>query len=169
MKNRKVIAPLMFALLIFGLTLGAQPALGADIHEPAAVPFGLNSVSWGTVNGTTGSIEIGSTSAFDGAIVAVRCYDLEVSSSYNLTHTGEAGFLFTTGSSQTEFTVYITVDKPAATEAVTIGLYGGIVLLDSLTLQVKDDSLIPDAFLIGLGITLLVLFLIVGIVKRMRS
>ena len=120
--------------------------------------------------GTTGSIEIGTTSAFDGAIVAVRCYGLEVSADYTVNHTGDdTGFSFTTGASQVEFTVYLTIDKPAASETVYINLFGSAAtFLDTVTLQVKDDSLIPDSFLITLGITLLVLFLIVGIVTRMR-
>ena len=122
--------------------------------------------------GTTGALEVGTTSAFDGAIVAVRCYQLEVSSTYKINSTGDAtGFSFTTGASQTEFTVYLTIDKPAGSETVYIWLYGDVATaaLDTYTLQVKDDSIIPDEFLISLGITLLVLFLIVGIVKRMRK
>lgn len=122
--------------------------------------------------GTTGALEVGSTSAFDGAIVAVRAYNLEASSTYKVNLTGDAtGFSFETASSQTEFTIYLTVDKPSGSETVYIWLYGDVATtaLDTVTLQVKDDSLIPDEFLISLGITLLVLFLIVGIVKRMKT
>lgn len=139
-----------FLAMIFLFSIGGQSAMGAG--------------------GTTGSLEVGSTSAFDGAIVAVRCYDLEVSSTYVVNMTGDiVGFSFTTGAAQTEYTVYLTVDKPATTETVYIWLHGDGAALDTYTLQVKDDSLIPDEFLISLGITLLVLFLIVGIVKRMRK
>jgi len=154
MLNKRQILPIVvFSFVVFGLTFGGV------ITANAAV-------------GTTGKLEIGSTSAFDGAIVAVNCYDLEVSASYKINATGDdTGFEFITGSGQTSYVVYLTVNKPSGSEACYIYLWGNQTLaaLDSYTLQVKDESIIPDEFLIALGITLLVLFLIIGIVKRMRK
>ena len=153
LKKRQILPVLVFSFVILGLSLG-----GITNANAAA--------------GTTGKLEIGATSAFDGAIVAVKCYDLEVSATYKVNATGDdTGFSFTTGSTQTTYIVYLTVAKPAASETCYVYLYGNETeaALDTYTLQVKDDSIIPDEFLISLGITLLVLFLIIGIVKRMRK
>lgn len=153
LKKRQILPIVVFSFIVFGL------AFGDVITTNAAV-------------GTTGKLEIGSTSAFDGAIVAVNCYDLEVSADYKVNSTGDdTGFSFTTGSSQSSYVVYLNVYKPSASEAVYVFLWGNQseAALDTYTLQVKDESIIPDEFLIALGITLLVLFLIIGIVKRMRK
>lgn len=153
LKKRQILPLLVFSFVVFGLALGGVTNVNA-------------------ADGTTGKLEIGSTSAFDGAIVAVNCYDLETSADYKINATGDAtGFSFTTGSSQTSYVVYLTVQKPSGSETVYVWLYGdtNATALDTYTLQVKDESIIPDEFLIALGITLLVLFLIIGIVKRMRK
>lgn len=153
LKKRQILPIVVISFVVLGLTFGSV------ITANAAV-------------GTTGKLEIGSTSAFDGAIVAVNCYDLEVSADYKINATGDdTGFSFTTGSSQTSYVVYLTVSKPSGSESVYVYLWGNetTTALDTYTLQVKDESIIPDEFLIALGITLLVLFLIIGIVKRMRK
>jgi len=150
MKSKQMLTGVILGTLLLGLFLASPVQIQA-------------------ADGSAGSMEIGATSAFDGAIVAVRCYGLTVSADFVVNHTSDlTGFSFTTGASQTEFTVYLTIDKPADSETVYVWLYGD-ALLDTQTLQVKDDSMIPDEFLISLGITLLVLFIIVGIVKRMRK
>lgn len=153
LKKRQILPIVVISFIVFGLTFGSIMTVNA-------------------ADGTTGKLEIGSTSAFDGAIVAANCYDLEVSSSYKVNSTGDdTGFSFTTGSSQTSYVVYLNVYKPSGSEAVYVHLWGNQseAALDTYTLQVKDESIIPDEFLIALGITLLVLFLIIGIVKRMRK
>ena len=159
--NRKIILPIFFALFLFMI-----PSQQAQ-----------------SLYGSAGSLEVGATSGFDGGQVAVRCYDLTDEYSYKVNSTGDdTGFTFYLQDGQTEYTVYLNVDKPASSETVYITLWGSNtgssgdangtsidVALDIYTIQVKDDSIIPDEFLISLGITLLVLGLIVGIVQRIRS
>ena len=122
--------------------------------------------------GTTGSIEIGQTSSFDSGIVTIKVYDLEVDSTYKVNATGDAtGFSFQTGGTQTTFIVHLTIDKPAASETVYVYLYGdtAVTALDTVTLQVKDDSILPLDFILTLGISVFILLIIVKFAKGMRT
>lgn len=151
MKSKKMIVfavPLLVLLLAFAIV-------------PASADDGAN-----------GTLDIGATSTFDGATIAVRCYDLDVSSDYFVNYTGDAtGFAFTTGADQDTYVVYLTIDKPSGSEVVTVMLVSGTgaAIIDQQTLQCKDDSIIPLDFIMTIGIAFMLLAIIAGLIVKLRK
>lgn len=138
-------------MLFFMSTSGTYIASGAD--------------------GAAGSIEIGVTNILEKTPVTIHMYDLTGGADYLVNWTGDnTGHSFTTGTNQDEHFITVTIEKPAADHDVTIYLRGQAAgaVVDSITIYVGDTSIFPDDILIDIGITVAVVFVIVGAVLVLK-
>jgi len=123
-------------------------------------------------DGTSGSLEIGVTNILDDTPITIKMYDLTIAADFKINWTGEdTGHSFTTGASQTKHYITVNIEKPSATHDVTVYLWPQSTgaALDSLTLYVSDTSIFPDDIIIDIGITIAVVFVIVGVVVLLKK
>ncbi len=123
-------------------------------------------------DGTVGKLEVGVTNVLDDTPITIKMYDLTVAADFKLNWTGEdTGHSFTTGASQTKHYVTVNIEKPSATHDVTVSLWPQSTgaALDSLTLYISDTSIFPDDIIIDIGITIAVVFVIVGVVVLLKK
>lgn len=118
-------------------------------------------------DGAAGAIEDNIGNAIDGERVYVHLFSLDVSADYKLNHTGDAtGESFTTGASQTEIYVPITLAKSATTEVYVIWLYPQSTgaALDQITIFVSDASdLTQEDLFMDLAIPIMIMAIFAGI------
>lgn len=155
--SKKGIIKLALALAFLGM-------LFLSASSPTYVALGAD--------GAAGSIEIGVTNILEKTPVTIHMYDLTGGADYQVNWTGDnTGHSFTTGASQDEHFITVTIDKPAASHDVTIYLRGQAAgaVVDSLSIYVGDTSIFPDDILIDIGITVAVVFVIVGAVMALKS
>ena len=123
-------------------------------------------------DGTAGTLEIGVTNILGGTPIVIRMHTLTSSADFKLNWTGsDTGHSFTTGSTQDEHFVTVNIAKPSGSNDVTVYLWPQSTgaALDSLTLYVSDTSIFPDDIIIDIGITIAVVFVIVGAVMMLKK
>ena len=131
----------------------------------------MPNVSVQGADGAAGSIEVGVTSILEKTPVTVHMYDLTGGADYLVNWTGDnTGHSFTTGANQDEHFITITIDKPSASNDVTVYLraQSAGTTIDSVTLYVSDTTIFPDDILIDIGITVAVIFVIVAAVMTLK-
>ena len=126
-------------------------------------------------DGTAGKLEVGVTNVLDDTPITIKMYDLTVAADFKINWTGEAtGHSFTTGASQDKHYITVNIEKPSASHDVTLYLIAQAAgndanALDSLTLYISDTSIFPDDIIIDIGITIAVVFVIVGVVVLLKK
>ena len=119
-------------------------------------------------DGANGNIEDNIGNAVDGQRVYVHCYNLDVNSDYLLNHTGDStGISWTTGASQTEIYVPLSLAKSATTEVYVLELWPGSGtgnFLDQVTIFVSDpEDLTQEDLFMDLAIPIMIMAIFAAI------
>ena len=154
MKNYSRI--IVFSLLLVSVCLGLSPtqtSLGAD--------------------GTTGNMECGTSTYTIGQPMTFYLTQLTVAGDYKLDFPAGVAtdISWSQGVAQTTMTFVVTLEAPSTGNTALIELekQSAGTVIDSVLLSVTDSTTIfPDELIIGLGITVMVISIIVGIAVGMR-
>jgi ABC-type Fe3+-siderophore transport system permease subunit len=129
--------------------------------------FAAGTIPVSGADGSNGNVENNIGNAVDGERVYVHCYNLDVSSDYLLNHTGDAtGVSFTTGASQVEIYVPISLEKSATTEVYEIVLraQSAGTAIDTITIFVSDpEDLTQEDLFMDLAIPIMIMAIFAAI------
>jgi hypothetical protein len=154
MKSRLlVLITLTVIVTIFFLPNTTDHALGAD--------------------GTTGNLEVGTTTYVIGQPIVFYCSDLTAEGDYKLDFPAGVAtdISWTQGIGQTVMSFTVELSAPTTGDTATIELekQSAGTVIDSVMLSATDyDEVFPDELVIGIAITILVISILVGIAVSMR-
>jgi len=112
-----------------------------------------------------GNLEVSNSSTFENSNMAIRCYNLDGSTAYALYQGSTAVMNWTTATLETERTFYVSVSSNTV-----FYLYSGTDTIDSYTVNTfSSTTFIPVNLIIQLGVSLLVLYIIARVIRRIRG
>jgi len=121
--------------------------------------------------GTNGNIDVGVTSLANGATLAIRLYDLDVSCEYGLVINGVTFTNFTTSSTQTTRVFYTIASEYGTTNLMEIVLTNNsATTIDSVEVGIYEPTdLVPQALLISIIVVAIIIYFLINMLKGMRN
>jgi len=131
----------------------------------------FTSIPANAAGGTNGNLDVGVSSLADGATLAIRCYNLDVSSDYGLVVNDVVYTNFTTSSTQTTRVFYTLAEEYGSTHLMEIVLTDSAATdIDTLEIGIYDPTdLVPQALLIAIIVVAIIIYFLINMLKGMKQ
>lgn len=135
------------------------------------ISLGLSLFPANAAGGTNGNLDLGVSSIANGGSLAIRCFNLDVSSDYGIVINAVVFANFTTSSTQTSRVFYTLAAESGTTNLMTVLLTdSAATTIETVEVAIYEPTdIVPQALLIAIIVVGVIVYFLINMLKGMKN